>query len=159
MPHKVSKARVDKLAKLVAVFDQFHESIAGLQEPKAKRLVENWTNVRAQYTTSTEAPRSALASGMEQGLRETPLILGSLPQESRMAAGRALSNAISTHYPEFLIKDRERIEKIKTRGSIRSESEYHLIRYQVDVLEGQVDQAEALQSFYLLLDKFEGRGA
>ncbi|MBI3348187.1 MAG: hypothetical protein HY020_13385 [Burkholderiales bacterium] len=72
-------ARIDKLTKLIAVFDQFHSAIEALDNPVAARLSASWTGIRSNYLAPTEAPRSAYAAGMEQGLRETPLLLGSMP--------------------------------------------------------------------------------
>jgi hypothetical protein len=136
--------RSDKLTKLIAVFDQFHDAIARLDDPTAKRLVENWAGVRHQYATPAVAPRSALAAGMEQGLRETPMLLQSMRSEARKYAVQALAAAISAHYPAFLLKDAERLAKIKARGSIRGENEFYLVRHQVDLLEGEPSRKEDL---------------
>jgi len=151
-------ARTDKLTKLVAVFDQFHNVIAQLNDPTAERLVENWAGVRRQYVAPLGAPRSALAAGMEQGLRETPMLLQSMPSEARKSAVQALAEATSSHYPDFLAQDAERLAKIKARGSIRTENEFYLIRHQVDLLEGEPSQEHELRLLYELVDKFEARG-
>lgn len=151
-------ARTDKLTKLVAVFDQFHETIARLDDPTATRLVENWAGIRHQYVESAGAPRSAFASGMEQGLREIPTLLRSMHPEARKCAIQALAAATSAHYPDFLNKDAERLAKIKARGSIRGENEFYVVRHHVDLLEGKPSQNEELRLLYELLDRFEGRG-
>lgn len=49
--------------------------------------------------------------------------------------------------------------KVKARGSIRSKSELHLTRHQIDVLEGMPDQCAELQQLYILLDAYEARSA
>ena len=149
----------DKLTKLVAVFDHFHSSIAQIGDARADRLVENWTCVRQQYVKPVGAPRSAFAAGMEQGLRETPMLLRSMGSEARKRAAQALEAAISAHYPDFLVKDAERLVKIKARGSIRGESQFYLVRHHVDVLEAKPDQEEELRLLQELLDRFEARGA
>jgi hypothetical protein len=158
MPQERTVARADKLTKLVAVFDQFHEAIAPLDEPMAKRLVENWVRFRHQFVGPSVAPRSARAAGMEQGLRETPMLLESMESEARKCAAQALAAATSDLYPEFLIKDAERLSKIKARGAIRSESEFYLVRHRVDLLEGDASQGEELRLLYALMDRFESRG-
>ena len=56
MPQERTLGRIDKLTKLVAVFDQFHDGIARLDDPTAKRLVENWARIRHQYLQPTGAP-------------------------------------------------------------------------------------------------------
>lgn len=97
--------RTDKLTKLIAVCDLFFDAIARLDDPTAKALVENWTHVRHQYVNPIGAPRSALAAGMEQGLREMPMLLKSIPPEARKRAIEALSAAIVTRYPDFFAKE------------------------------------------------------
>ena len=150
-------ARTDKLTKLVAVFDQFHEAITRLDDPTAKRLVESWAGIRHQYVEPTDAPRSEFASGMEQGLRETPMVLQSMQPEARKSAVQALAAATLAHYPDFLSKDAERLAKIKARGYIRGENEFYLVRHHVDLLECEPSQEEELRLLYELVDRYEGR--
>ena len=150
--------RIDKLTKLVAVFDQFHQDIARLDDPKAKCLADNWAGIRHQYVEPAGAPRSAFAAGMEQGLRETPMLLQSMHPEARKCAVQALAAATSAHYPDFLIKDAERLAKIRARGSIRGESEFYLVRHRVDLLEGEPGHDEELRLLHVLVDRFESRG-
>lgn len=150
--------RIDKLTRLVAVFDQFHNAIASLDDPLAKQLAGNWVELRNQCVTPIGAPRSAFVAGMEQGLRETPMLLQSMRPETRKLTAEALASAITMHYPEFLVQDAARLEKIKVRGSIRSESEYYLVRHHVDILEGQPSREEELRLLYELMDRFEARG-
>jgi len=103
--------RVDKLTRLVTVFDQFHNAIAALDDPLAKQLAGNWAGLRDQYVTPNGASRSAFVAGMEQCLRETPMLLQSMQSETRKLAAEALVAAITTHYPEFLAKDATQLEK------------------------------------------------
>jgi hypothetical protein len=158
MPHGRTVPRLDKLARLIAVFDQFHNDIALLDDPRAKQLAGNWARLRDQYATPVGAPRSAFAAGMEQGLRETPMLLRSMRPESRKLAADALAAAITTHYAEFFAKDAIRLEKIKARGSIRSENEFYLVRHNIDLLEGEPSREEELRLLYRLVDRFEARG-
>ena len=150
-------ARADKLTKLIAVYDQFYDATALLDDPKGKRLADNWAGIRHQYA-EPGVPRSALAAGMEQGLRETPMLLQSMSPKTRKHAAQALMTATLDHYPDFLIKDAERLAKIKERGSIRGEKEFHLIRHHIDLLEGEPSQSKELQVLYALVDRFESRG-
>lgn len=151
-------ARTDKLTKLIAVFDLFFDAIARFDDPTANALVGNWTHVRHQYVNPIDAPRSALAAGLEQGLREMPMLLKSIPPEARKRAIEALSAAIVTRYPDFLAKDAERLARITARGAIRSENEYHLVRHHVDLLELRPHQEEELRLLYELIDRFEALG-
>jgi len=149
--------RKDKLTKLIAVFDQFYNSMMQLDDPTSKRLIENWNGIRHNYVNPVSASRSALAAGMEQGLREKSLLLQSMHAELRKEAAEALEAAIAENYPEFLAKDADRITKIKTRGAIRSDNEFYLVRHHADLLESNPSQQEELQLLYQLLDRFESR--
>ena len=151
-------ARIDKLTRLVAVFDQFYTAIGLLDDSVAEQLAGNWTSVRNRYVSPEGAPRSAFAAGMEQGLRETPMLLGSMRPEARKVASEALATAITAHYPEFLAKDAARLDKIKVRGFIRSENEFYLVRHHVDVLEGELGREAELARLYELVGRFEARG-
>ena len=151
-------ARIDKLAKLIAVFDQFHTAIGLLDDSVAKQLASNWVGIRNRYVSPEGAPRSAFAAGMEQGLRETPMLLGSMRPELRKLAADALAAAITAHYPEFLAKDAARLEKIKARGFIRSENEFYLVRHHVDILEGEPGLEVELSRLNELVGRFEARG-
>jgi len=151
-------ARNDKLTKLVAVFDQFYRDIAQLDDPVAQRLVENWATIRNRYLEPASLCRSALAAGMEQGLRDTPEFFLSMSSAARKRASLALSAATASHYPDSLRKDAERLVKIKDRGSIRGENEFYLVRHRVDVLEGEPSLTDELHLLNRLIDKFESRG-
>lgn len=105
-----------------------------------------------------DAPRSALAAGLEQGLREMPTLLKSIHPEARKRAIEALSAAIVARYPDFLAKDAERLARIRARGAIRSENEYYLVRHHVDLLELRPQQEEDLRLLYELIDRFEASG-
>jgi len=148
----------NKLARLIALFDQFHEAIGKLDDPLAKRLAESWARGRDQLATLAGVPRSSLAAGLEQGLRELPMIFLSMPAEVRRSAAEALVAAIAEHCPQFAAKELALIASIKARGSIRGEREYHLVRHRVDVLESDPTQVDELQELYRLLDAFEARG-
>lgn len=150
-------ARIDKLSKLIAVFDQFHTAIAPLGDSIAKQLADNWANIRNRYVNPEGASRSAFAAGIEQGLRELPMMLGSMQVEARRDAAEALAAAIVAHYPEFLAKDAARLDKIKGRGFIRSESEFYLVRHHVDLFEGEPGREEEVALCYKLVNHFEAR--
>jgi hypothetical protein len=150
--------KLDKLAKLVTVFDEFHHSISILQEERAIQLCTNWTESRERYANpSGEYSRSALAQGMEQGLRETPMLMKSLTPKSRLIAAKALSVSLHSHFPDFLVKEAERLNKVRTRGSIKNEGEYYLVRYQIDVLEGSIGSERELNMLHKLIDGYEGK--
>lgn len=155
MSQEPKVTRLDKLTKLIAVYDQFHTRLALLDDRTAKLLAENWARTRQRYIQPESTSRSALATGMVQGLREMPMILDDMVPDAKSTAVAALSAAIAAHYPEFLEKDNERLNAIKERGVIRGQREYYLLRYHIDVLEGKVSCEEELRKCQEMIDRFE----
>lgn len=159
MVHAVSKPRRSKYDQLCAVFELFHSELGKLPDDLAVRLCKNWHEAKRFYAdalASRKATRSKLASGLEQGLREMPQILSTLPAISRQAALKALAGALQVEYPGFLQQDQERLAKIRGRKVIRSESEYYLVRHNIDLLEGSNTSAE-LAELYALVDHYRAK--
>ena len=146
-----------KLEKLIAVYEHFGQEIEAIPDPWASNLAKQSNAVRAtvEKTLGKEpgATKGQFAAGLEQGLRDTPDFIAMISPEWRSQVAKALNSAVLTAYPEFLAKDAERLEKIRSRGKIRTESEYYLIRHKIDVLEGGGD-TELLTEFYALVDSF-----
>ena len=146
-----------KLEKLIAVYEHFGQEIAAIPDPWASKLAKQSNAVRTTVdrTLGKEpgATKSQFAAGLEQGLRDTPDFIAMVSPEWRAHVAKALNNAVQTAYPEFLAKDAERLEKIRDRGKIKTDSEYYLIRHKIDVLEGSGD-TKLLMDFYALVDSF-----
>ena len=146
-----------KLEKLIAVYERFGQEIESVPDPWASRLAQQSNAVRAtvERTLGREfgATRSQFAAGLEQGLRDTSDFIALISPEWRVQVAKAFNHAVQTDYPEFIAKDAGRLEKILTRGKIRTESEYHLIRHRIDVLEGS-SNADLLAELYKLADSF-----
>lgn len=151
--------RRSKYEQLSAVFERFHDELGKLPDRRAAELCAVWEKGKLWYAdllASRQATRSELAAALEQVLRETPQILQSMPAQHRLAALKALADALAAEYPSFLEQDQVRLSKILARGSIRTESEYYLIRNRIDLLEGE-GQEEELAELYSLVDKFESK--
>ncbi|GAB1406121.1 hypothetical protein MASR1M8_00400 [Thermomonas brevis] len=146
-----------KLEKLIAVYEHFGQEIQAIPDPWASKLAKQSNAVRAtvERTLGKEpgATKSQFAAGLEQGLRDTPDFIAMVSPEWRAHVAKALNSAVMTAYPEFLAKDAERLEKIRTRGKIKTESEYYLVRHKIDVLEGGAD-TDLLTELYALVDSF-----
>ena len=100
--------------------------------------------------------RSQLALGLEQALRELPLLLRTLTPQHRTAAARAYHAAVEAEYPAFLQTERERLTKVLRRGRISGESEFMLVRHAIDTAEEGRD-SNALAELYRLVDNFEAK--
>ena len=147
----------NKLEKLIAIYEQFGQEIEAIPDPWASKLAKQSNAVRTTVERSLckepGATRSQFAAGLEQGLRDTPDFIAMISPEWRAQVAKALNCAIQTVYPEFISKDAERLEKIRARGRIRTDSEYYLIRHKIDVLEGTSDTG-LLTELYKLADSF-----
>ena len=146
-----------KLQKLIAVYERFSREVESINDPWAQKLSKQCGAVRsaAELTLGKEAgaTRSQLAAGLEQGLRDTPDFIALVASESRSQVAKAFHLAIQSEYPEFITRDTQRLDRIRLRGRIRTESEYYLVRHQIDVLEGGNDKA-LLHECYQLADSY-----
>jgi hypothetical protein len=145
-----------KYDKLMGVFDRYYDAISAQQDPTAAGLVEGWESYKRQvagHLASKSVTRSTIAAGLEQRLRE----LRELPLGTKQLQGTssALEQAIELEYPEFLQEDQERLSKILSRGSIRTEREYHLVRHAIDLEERA--PSDQLNRLYKLAEAFEAR--
>jgi hypothetical protein len=150
-----------KAQKILAAYERFAQEIVAIPDPKAQELYRIAVSV-PQFITDMRSKQphinsSQIASGLEQGLRELPGLVGMVDAQWRWAVARALHDAISSEYPESLKADVDRLKKILVRGKIRTEREFYLVRHQIDVLEGQPELAEDLKCLYSLADEYEAR--
>ncbi len=156
----MAQPTMTKFDRLTAVLDDFHHQLATEPNEVFGKLRHAWAAAKQDYANALAmgaVTKSAIASGLEQGIRETPLVLCSLPKEVRVSANRALALAINRHAPDFHKKDQERLAKIISRGSVKSEAEYHLVRHQIDVLEVTIGEASTLSTLYALENGFQAR--
>lgn len=151
---------MSKFERLTAVFDDFHSQLEGETHDMIVKLRAVWASAKSDYARALAArtvTKSAIAQGLEQGVRELPLILQSLPDQIRSRANRALSASIGRHAPDMQARDQARLAKVVERGRIRSESEYYLVRHEIDVLEESRTEAPALAKLYELEASFMGQ--
>jgi len=153
--------RRTKLQKLMAIYERFGADIAEVPDQWAQqlhRMASGVTRSVPALLSKDGAPKpSELASGLEQGLRETPDIIATVSAQWRPAVAHAFRNAVSAEYPEFFERDSQRLEKVLARGQIKTESEFYLARHFVDTLEGDPNAAARLQQLYAMLDAYELR--
>ena len=149
-------SRRTKLQALVAVFDRFHALLEGIPGDTASAFIDNWRNARSTYTNPPAGIRpSQLSSGLEQGLREFPLMFQSIDKLHRAPIAQALDRAIKEEYPQFLGAQLTRLSAVIERGRISSESEYMVVRHEIDLLEGTREEYGKLETLYKLIDMRE----
>jgi len=150
-----------KSEKLIAAYAGFARAISAIPDEKAWELCQVAAGVTAfvaEVRSRDPKPTSSqIATGLEQGLREMPDLIGGVDIQWRGAVSKALHDAITAEYPEFLRLEAARLEKVMARGKIRTEAEFYLVRHRIDVLEGEPELSEQLRNLYALVEAFEAR--
>lgn len=151
-----------KSEKLVAAYARFAQAVSSIPDEKAWELCRVAAGVPAfvaEARSRTPKPTSAqIATGLEQGLREMPALVGEVDIHWRGAVSKALHDAIAAEYPEFLHLETARLEKVMARGKIRTEAEFYLVKHWIAVLEGEPELSGQLRGLYALVETFEIRG-
>jgi hypothetical protein len=153
--------RATKLDRLVAAYEQLGQDLAGIPDQAVERLRNSCLEVRSLVADARSKDPSLrpsqIAAGLEQGLRETPMILASADKQWRARVVEIYRSTVASQYPDFFAKDAERFAKIRARGRIRTEAEFYLVRHEIDEADGAEDQ-ELLGELYGLVDEYEARG-
>lgn len=157
--HVQSKnVKVTKYDKLFAVFEELTKQLQLIPDEKLQVhvgfLIQIPEQLNQMLVSNKGVTKSKLATGLEQALREVPEIFSNLNPAVRLSALNAWNASIQKEFPEFAEKSKETIAKILIRGHIRNESEYYLIRSEVDALEGTDNQHKLLMQYYGLIEKF-----
>jgi hypothetical protein len=151
-----------KSEKLFAAYARFAQTIVGIPDAKAWELCQVAAGVPAFVaevrSRDPKQTSSQIVTGLEQGLREMPGLIGEVDSLWRGAVSKALYDAVAAEYPEFLKLETARLEKVMARGKIRTEAEFSLVRHRIAVLEGEPELAEELRNLYALVEAFESRG-
>jgi len=148
-----------KAEQLIAALELFAESVAHVPDPKVKDLLRLASGTR-QFIADAKnrKPRptsSQIVAGLEQAVREAPRLIQEVGEQWRGEVSRAFRHALTLECPEFLTSNDKRLKKLKDRGSIRSESEFYLVRDQIDAFEGVPGQEDELKRLYALVDAYE----
>jgi hypothetical protein len=158
--NSLKEGKSTKYEKLRAVIQAMNAKFALIPDEKIQSLCKSWQGANESYEKMLADPdsrvtKSMIANGIEQGLRETPVIIQGIDPARRKHAVEAFQFAISTEYPEFFEEERKRLTKILARGNIRGEAEYYLVRHQIDVLESDAGNEKQLSLLHELVSKFK----
>jgi len=149
-----------KLEVLTELYKELSTELGKLDNAQLQTLLESWSQYFSQISELLNAPNnkikpSQIASGLEQGLRETHLILSELDSENRDSAIKTFYAVVGKHLPSFFQKSKIHLQRILDTGRIKNENEWHLVRYRIDEIEGNPNSATELSALYELLDRFE----
>jgi hypothetical protein len=127
-----------KTDKILAAYERFGAAISSIPDARAEVLYRTSAGARdfvaGARARDPKVKSSMVSAGLEQGLRETPELIREVAPEWRSAVARAFYDALSQHYPEFLVLEAERLKKVLLRGKVRSEAEYHRVRHEIDIV-------------------------
>jgi hypothetical protein len=145
---------------LSAVYSRFIAELKSCGHPPASWMAESLEQSNNKMSEWLSDPasgvtRSKLAAGMKQGLRDFPLGLRDYPKPVGSRLVSALRTIIQEEAPDLLADEREKLSRIVKRGRVRNESEFYLVRYRVDEIEGHAEHRAELVGLLKLLDDFE----
>ncbi len=149
-----------KLQALVNTYEDLSIDLRQVNSPDLEVLLDSWVLSLNQAQELLDSPNSPvkpsqIAVGFEQGLRETPLILADLPEQIRSSAIKIFYQVVDRHLPSFFEKSRTLLECVVSKGVIKTEKEWHLVRLRVDEIEGYSENESELEILYKLLGDFE----
>ena len=150
-----------RFEKLAEAYAQLGAEFRNLGNATLVEIADTWAKALSQMHSmlsenNPPVKRSALVAGLEQGLRETPLVLlSTLPEAQRRMALKTFRRIVESNVPGFFEKDRETLNKIVSRRKIKNEGEWYLIRHRVDEIEGDASHASELAQLYKLMEAYE----
>lgn len=154
-------SRRSQFDALSVVYDRFNVELLKCGDPRAADLAQSWIVAKTKHTEWLENPevkvtRSAIAAGLRQGLRETPLVLQGVPDPVREQLLSVFNRILQDEVPDFFPDERHKLTRIVKRGRIRNEGEYYLVRHRVDEIEGRGVHDHEVAALLGLLDAYEG---
>jgi len=135
---KKSRKTREKLLCLVGIYDRIYEKISPMDDKLNSIYRNSWQVSRGKYFDIidgriTGVKISSLVNGLEQGLMEFPAIINSLPFEARERAEKIYYDEINSAAPDFF--DKNKIRAVIERGSIKMDSEFYMVRAEIDRME------------------------
>ena len=153
--------RKTKYDKLIALNKKLGENFARIDHSGMQYLaklfgnagVDNFEEIKKKEPSVT---RSQIAAGLEQGIRDLSMMLPAQDPEIRSAAMSAFRDAMKSEYPEFLERDKQRLDKVLGRGHIRTENEYYLLQSRLDGIEGDPEFEDETKRLWDMMDNYSG---
>jgi hypothetical protein len=146
-----------KYEKLFAVYEDLITAIADIRDPVISSLCSSWKSSKSAYEQALKAGvrKSQIASGLEQGLRELPMLLREVENGKRAQVSKILHSSVARNFPEFFRQDASLLAAIIERSKIRNAREYYAVRHRIDELEGDTGTLDECNLLYKLVDQFD----
>jgi hypothetical protein len=149
--------------KFDTYFEICQRVVAALSDTESKQLSEfigsfseSVDQISAWVAEKTfPTPKSEIAKGLEQGINELPLLLEDLEPHHRSKALAAYWGAVNSVVPDYSAKFYAKIQSILKLGSIKTESEFYLLRNRLDQIEGSSSEEES--AINELLGQYEAK--
>ena len=128
--------------------------LSALGSKELQPLMEGFSNSIDQISIwvandKFPAPKSVIATGLEQGVNELPLFFEEMEPSLRETVFQTYYSALDEIVPDYQEKLSNRVQRILKRGKIKSESEFYLLRSRLDQIEGSGVKEEFLVSAIL----------
>ncbi len=145
-----------KYEKLFAVYEELTTAIADIQDPVLSSLCPSWKSSKSTYEQAAKAGvrKSQIASALEQGLRELPMLLQEVGNGKRAQVSKILHSSVAKNFSLFFRQDASLLAAIIERSKIRNAREYYALRHRIDELEGDTSTLDECNVLYKLVDQF-----
>jgi hypothetical protein len=152
-----------KSKKLKVLFDTYEElsqELGKFDNSYLEKLIISWSKSINEVNEWLSDPdctvkSSQITSGFEQGLRELPSLLVDLPVEIRSPVIQVFNQVVSYHLPKFFEKSKAQLQAIVSKGKIKNENDWHIVRLRMDDIEGQPNFNKEFEVLDELLRVFE----
>lgn len=151
------KLKLMRKTKFDVYFEICQRLVAELSDLGSKELqtlIDGFSNSIEQISVwvannNLPAPKSVIATGLEQGVNELPLFFEEMKPSLRETAFQTYYSILNEIVPNYQEKLSSRVQRIIKRGKIKSESEFYLLRNRLDQIEDSGVKEEFLVSAIL----------
>ncbi|KPC50713.1 hypothetical protein [Amantichitinum ursilacus] len=157
----MKKTKKQELHRLMEVYGKVVNSLASLDHPTPKLIIDTWPSTRQKFfemleSKATGMTPSVLVGGLKQGLLEMPQVFGGMPVDLEKKAVESYLSVINEELPEFFAQMDADLQVILGRGRIRSEKEFYLVRLMLDQAEKD-GQTVIIEQLMGLISPYESR--
>ena len=143
--------RKTKFDVYVEICQRLVADLSGLGSKELQPLIDGFSNSIDQISiwkaeNKFPAPKSEIATGLEQGVNELPMFFEEMEPGLRAKAFHSYYSALNAVVPDYQEKLSNRVQLIIKRGKINSKSEFYLLRNRLDQIESSGTNEESLVS-------------
>jgi|SRR6516225_7438685 hypothetical protein len=155
---KRSKSEMEIL-DLLQRFDAVLAIVRKVNSPDADKYLEitgqSLRQIRAQLRMSPRpVPLAKVLTGLRQGLRELPLVFGSVLADASPSDRERIAKAINGSASPAFLQEQDKARDVMRRGVIRAEEEWYVLRWRLDQIEAEDAHQQESTLLRNLLDAY-----